>query len=264
MPFHAFVGRRAKKRFRRCRIFIWARFSGSSDWRRMRSPRGSRRLDSVRHSSPPRLALSEAAMERGDFANARRLAETALSLSQAVPRARATALAAAAAQGDGAALADAVLTLAGDPSIRTSPPLAGAVAVALEQSDAGTVVDAVAALAPFALELPPRLLAAIAERGAALPPALAQRRWSLADNDALRRIAVAAYARDPKLAASPRPRLLRACLSAGTAPRAAALAPADRRCCAAPRVAVSGRRCACLGAVGCNAGRLRGVGPHAH
>ena len=151
---------------------------------------------------PPRLALAEAALDQRDFASAGQFAGEALAISPNDARARTTALVATAAQGDQAALGKAVQALAEDPAFRASPVFAAAVALALEQADADAVPDAVAALAPFVLELPPRLLAAIAERGAALPAALAQRRWPLADNDALRRIAVAAYAHDRQLAAA--------------------------------------------------------------
>ncbi len=151
---------------------------------------------------PPRLALAEAAIEKGDFASARQLAEEALKISPTDARARITALAATAAQGDEAALEKAAHALTENRAFLTSPALAGAVALALERMDRDPAPGTVAALEPFALELPSRLLAAIAERGAALPAALAQRRWLLADNDDLRRLAVAAHARDQHLAAA--------------------------------------------------------------
>ncbi len=152
---------------------------------------------------PPRLALCEAAMVQGEFASAQAVAQDVRSIAPADERSRVTAIVAAAAQGDRAMLTAAAAALAGEPTLRAARALADAVAFALEQPEDDATRSAVAALAPFAPfagDLPPRLLAAIAEHGAAMPATVADRVWTLADTDALRRLAVAVQAGESPLA----------------------------------------------------------------
>ncbi len=146
---------------------------------------------------PARLALAEAALARGDHAQAGRHAKASLALAPADARARLIEAAALAAGGDREAMAT-VATLAGaNPELAATPALASAFAAALAfpgDSDAQVVLRA--ALAPHAAALPLALVAALAEAGDAVPPEVAQRRLSHADLGSVRRLVVALWARD--------------------------------------------------------------------
>jgi predicted O-linked N-acetylglucosamine transferase (SPINDLY family) len=161
------------------------------------------RASAQRHQGflPPRLALAEAAMASQAFEDAHRLAVEALAVAPDDARARATAGAAAAATGDAEALRGITTMLAADAGFVREPSLAGALAVALPRADDEAAAQLLAVLAPGIAALPAPLLAAAAERTATMPPALAERRWSLADAPALRRLAISVQSRDGVLAA---------------------------------------------------------------
>ncbi|MFO1311889.1 MAG: tetratricopeptide repeat protein [Burkholderiales bacterium] len=114
----------------------------------------------------PRLALAEVALTRGDFASAATNATQAAELQPDNARARVTAIAARAALGE-APMAEAASSLAEHPGIAASLPLI--------------------------------LLAALAERGAAIPEGIAQRAFTMQDAEALRRLALVARATDRDL-----------------------------------------------------------------
>ncbi|MFO1305832.1 MAG: tetratricopeptide repeat protein [Burkholderiales bacterium] len=116
--------------------------------------------------APPRLALAEVALTRGDFATAALNASQAFELQPGNTRARVTALAARAALGE-APMTDAVAVLSEHPEIAASLPLI--------------------------------LLAALAERGAAIPAGIAQRAFTMQDAEALRRLALVARATEAGL-----------------------------------------------------------------
>ncbi len=149
----------------------------------------------------PRLALAEAAMTQGDFANAKAAAAEAVALSPQDARANATLLAASAATGDHAALGDAAAVFGQDVALAHSPSLASALAMALaatrEDPQRQPLLDA---LTPHVGTLPPVLLAALAECGVAMPDSIARRGWPLTDIDALRRLAVVIARRDAGVA----------------------------------------------------------------
>jgi predicted O-linked N-acetylglucosamine transferase (SPINDLY family) len=150
---------------------------------------------------PPRLALAEVAMTRGDFASALHIARDVVAIAPDDARSRATMLAARAAMREPHALREAATLFAADPALAHAPTLAHALAAALDVSDddfgAGALCDA---LAPHVATLPAVLAAAMAERSVALPEAIAQRRWTIDDLDALRRMAVAASVRQSDIA----------------------------------------------------------------
>jgi protein O-GlcNAc transferase len=118
--------------------------------------------------SPPRLALAEAALARGDFAAAADNAGHASALRPGDTRAQLTATAARAAAGLGDT-AEAAAAFAVQPDVAASLPLL--------------------------------VLAALAERGVALPPAVATRAFTPQDAEALRRLSLVVHASDPALAA---------------------------------------------------------------
>ncbi|MCC7328469.1 MAG: tetratricopeptide repeat protein [Burkholderiales bacterium] len=150
---------------------------------------------------PPRLALVEVAMTRGEFANALEAAREAAALVPADARARATMLAAAAATGDRAAVAAAAEIFASDPTLAHAPSLATALATALaEIHECDERRSLLAVLAPHTATLPAALLAALIENDCALPVDVVSRRWTLADLGFLRRVAVAAQRGDPSVA----------------------------------------------------------------
>ena len=106
---------------------------------------------------PPRLALAEAALARGDYAAARALAGDAVAAAPDDARARLTLAASGAALGDHDALADTAARVAADAAPAAAPALASALAAALRAGGAGH--DAlVAALAPHVAALPLPLL----------------------------------------------------------------------------------------------------------
>ena len=149
---------------------------------------------------PPRLALAEAALARGDYAAARALAGDAVAAAPDDARARLTLAASGAALGDHDALADTAARVAADAAPAAAPALASALAAALRAGGAGH--DAlVAALAPHVAALPLPLVAALAEAGAPVAADIASRRFALADLPAMRRLAVALQPRDPATAA---------------------------------------------------------------
>ena len=142
--------------------------------------------------APPRLALAEAALTRGDFAAALAAAGEAAGETPDDARARLTQAVAGAALGDPAAFADATSRIAADPAAANAPALAAALATALAVSPAAESATAlVAALAPHVLTLPLPLVVALAERGVPVPAAIAARRFGQADLADLRRLALA-------------------------------------------------------------------------
>ena len=145
----------------------------------------------------PRLALAEALLSLGDFANANVVAREAALLAPHDARARATAAAAAAATGDRGAVAEATALFAADPALAHVPSLAVALAAVPAGDERAALLRAIA---PHAATLPALLLAALAESGAAIPDAIAARRWTLADVEPLRRLAVAVQRRNAQLA----------------------------------------------------------------
>ncbi len=118
--------------------------------------------------SPPRLALAEVALTRGDFSVAADNATQASALRPDDARARLTALAARAAAG-AADIAEAAAAFAAQPDIASSLPLP--------------------------------LVATLAERGIAIPAGIAARAFTPQDEDALRRLALVAHASDRALSA---------------------------------------------------------------
>ncbi|MEO8755347.1 MAG: hypothetical protein ABI624_22015, partial [Casimicrobiaceae bacterium] len=149
----------------------------------------------------PRLALAEAAMNEGDFATARDMARETVQLSPADRRARATLVTASAASGDRVALGETAAAFAADPSLAHAPNLAAATAAALaiirDGDERKALLDK---LTPHGATLPASLLAALAENGVAISDALAARRWTIADAEFLRRLAVVAQSRDQAVA----------------------------------------------------------------
>src|SRR5690606_34273199 len=148
--------------------------------------------------APPRLALAEAALARGDFASALASARESVAAAPDDARVRFTDAAAGAALGDRAALAAAAAMVATDAAPAHSPPLAAALAAAAA-SEAGDALTA--ALAPHALTLPLPLVVALAERGVPIPDAIAARRYTLSDLDGIRRLALALQTRDAQTSA---------------------------------------------------------------
>jgi len=139
----------------------------------------------------PRLALAEAAMTHGDFASASVVAREALLLAPHDARARATSIAASAATGDRGDIVVAASLFAADPALARIPSLAMALAAALAAVPESEERDALLrTIAPHAATLPAGLLASLAESGAAIPDSVAGRPWTLADAEALRRLAV--------------------------------------------------------------------------
>lgn len=142
---------------------------------------------------PPRLALVEVALTRGEQAAARALMGDVVALQPDDARAHATLAAVRAALGEPGATADAASLFAQSPELAHAPTLAATLASALERGHDGSAGLA-RALAPHVATLPAVLAAALAERGIALPTAIAERRWTPDDLDALRRLALAAGA----------------------------------------------------------------------
>lgn len=122
--------------------------------------------DLDRAFAPPRLALAEVALTRGDFPAAADSAEQAATLQPDNVRARLTAIAVRAATG-AADTAEAVSAFAEHPGIAASLPLA--------------------------------LVAELAERGVAIPPGIATRGFTLPDVESLRRLSIVAYGADRAL-----------------------------------------------------------------
>ena len=148
-----------------------------------------------------RLALVEAFFSRGDWAAATEVATEALAAAPTDERAIAAKLAATAATGDSAAI-KALADLLRDASSITSvhvpaAPLAAALDMAAEGGERQSLLDA---LIPHEGELPPLLLASLAENGRMMADALRGREWVTADVEALRRISVALFSRDPEAA----------------------------------------------------------------
>jgi len=150
---------------------------------------------------PPRMALTEVALTRGEHAAALGLAREVVALQPDDTRARATLIAVRAALGEAGALAEAAAAFKQSPELAHAPTLATVLATALGQDrDAAAVL--VTTLAPHVATVPPILVAALAEHGVPLPPSLAGRRWTPDDLDALRRIALAVTATQPEVAAA--------------------------------------------------------------
>jgi len=118
--------------------------------------------------SPPRLALAEVELTRGDFAAAADNAAQASALRPDDARAHLTAVAARAAAADDE-VAEAAAAFEAQPELAASLPLP--------------------------------LLAALAERGVAIPAGIGARAFTLEDEDALRRLALVAHKTDPALSA---------------------------------------------------------------
>jgi len=145
----------------------------------------------------PRLALAEAAMTHGDFASANVVAREALLLAPEDVRARATSIAASAAAGDRGAVSVAAAFFAADPQLAHAPSLAMALAAVPDSDERDALLKAIA---PHAATLPAGLLAALAESGAAIPDSVAVRRWTLADVESLRRLAIVVQDRNTQIA----------------------------------------------------------------
>lgn len=151
--------------------------------------------------APPRMALTEVALTRGEHAAAAALAREVVALQPDDVRARATLAAARAAVGEDDALAEAATVFAQSPELAHAPTLAAALATALTRAgDEGTALAD--ALAPHVATLPGSLVAALAERGVPLTATIVDRRWTLDDLDALRRIALVTAETAPDVAAS--------------------------------------------------------------
>ena len=150
---------------------------------------------------PPRMALVEVALTRGELAAARVLADEVVASQPDDARARATLLATRAALGERDALAQAAAAFSQSPELAHAPTLATALAAAITQGrDASAVLAN--ALAPHVATLPAVLVAALAECGVPLPATLAGRRFTPDDLDALRRIALATSVTQPDVAAA--------------------------------------------------------------
>ncbi|MFO1199826.1 MAG: tetratricopeptide repeat protein [Burkholderiaceae bacterium] len=149
----------------------------------------------------PRLALAEVALTRGQYEEALAIARDVAALQPGDARAAATLVAVRAALGEADALVEAAGAFAQSPQFAHGPTLAAALAAALARG--GAEGNALAeALAPHATTLPAVLVAALAERGTALPAELAGRRSTPDDLDALRRIALATSVTQPDVAAA--------------------------------------------------------------
>jgi len=147
-----------------------------------------------------RLALTEALFTRGDWAGANAAASEALSAAPREPRALAAKLTATAATGDSTALKELAELVRSAPSLASAHVPAAPLAVALDAA-AGVGLEALLdALGPHAGQLPPALLATLAEHGRVTAAALRGRTWAPADAEALRRIAMALFERDPAAA----------------------------------------------------------------
>ena len=147
--------------------------------------------------TPPRLALAEAALTRGDFAAALAAAREASAATPDDARAWLTQAVAGAALGDPAAFADATSRIAADPAPAHAPALAAALATALAiATEAEPAAALAAALAPQVPTLPLPLVAALAGRGVPVPPAIVARRFGIVDLADLRRLALALQAVD--------------------------------------------------------------------
>jgi tetratricopeptide (TPR) repeat protein len=118
--------------------------------------------------SPPRLALAEVALTRGDFVTAADNAAQASSLRPGDTRAQLTAVAARAAAGI---------------------------------ADTAEISAAFVAQPDVAASLPLAVLAALAERGVAIPSGIATRAFTPQDIEPLRRLAIVAHTSDAALAA---------------------------------------------------------------
>ncbi|MEJ7668533.1 MAG: tetratricopeptide repeat protein [Casimicrobiaceae bacterium] len=148
-----------------------------------------------------RLALAEALFTRGDWAGANEAATGALAAAPTEPRALAAKLAAMAATGDLAALKELANLVNNASSLASAHVSAAPLAFALEAAQAGAERAALLdALIPHAGQLPPSLLATLAENGRVTASALRNRKWLQADAEALRRIAVALFEHDPEAA----------------------------------------------------------------
>ena len=146
---------------------------------------------------PPRLALAEALMTLGDLAGASAAAQEAWRLAPQDARARATSVAAGAAAGDRGAAAEAAEVFAAEPALAHVPSLASALAAIPPGDERAALLRA---MEPHAATLPAVLLAALAESGAAIPDAVAARRWTRADVEPLRRLAVIVQRSDAHVA----------------------------------------------------------------
>ncbi|MGI8894871.1 MAG: tetratricopeptide repeat protein, partial [Casimicrobiaceae bacterium] len=147
------------------------------------------------------LALAEALFSRGDWAGATEAATEALAAAPTEPRALAAKVAAMAATGDLAALTQLADLVSSASSLASAHVPAAPLALALDAAQAGAERDALLdALTPHAGQLPPSLLATLAENGRVTAVALRDRKWVPADAEALRRIAVALFVDDPEAA----------------------------------------------------------------
>ena len=148
-----------------------------------------------------RLALAEALFTRGDWVGANLAASEALTTAPKEHRALAAKLTATAATGDPAAFVELALLVSSASSFESAQVPALPLAFALDVAQAGAGLEALLdALAPHAGQLSPTLLATLAEKGRLTAAGLRDRKWVPADADALRRIAVALFERDPAAA----------------------------------------------------------------
>lgn len=148
----------------------------------------------------PRLALVEAGLHEGEYALARDAAAQIATTTPGDQRVRVTHRVAAAAAGDPAALAVLAPLLAADAALAQAPPIARALAHAIDRAEPDAGQALVASLAPETATLPPVLVAALVARGVALPASFASRPFTLDDRQALRALAVALRGRDAELA----------------------------------------------------------------
>ncbi|MCC7042193.1 MAG: tetratricopeptide repeat protein [Burkholderiales bacterium] len=140
---------------------------------------------------PPRLALAEVGLHEGEFALARDAAAQAMAVAAADVRARMTHAVASAALGERSALASLPALVAEHATLAQAPPIARALAQALDRASPAGAKPLVDALAPVVHTLPPALVAALVRHGAGVPDQFATRAFTLDDRRALREIAVA-------------------------------------------------------------------------
>lgn len=150
---------------------------------------------------PSRMALAEVAMTRGDYTDALAISRDVALLQPDDARTRATLAAIRAALGEAGAGEDAAALFQRAPDLAHSPSLAAALAAAITAARDGASALS-GALAPHVASLPSVLSAALAEHGVPLPAAIADRRWTQDDQDALRRMAVVTRHSQPDIAAS--------------------------------------------------------------
>jgi protein O-GlcNAc transferase len=162
-------------------------------------------VDDVRFLAP-RLALGEALLSRGEFAEAHAAAAEVIAMAPDDLRGQASHSAAMAALGDAAALEAFARLVSLRPDFAHQPAYALALAQALERvSDDAYPHDLVADLIPFAATMPsvvlaPVVVGAFASHSKVLREILQTRTWQRNEIDTLRRIIVAVHPSDSALA----------------------------------------------------------------